>query len=169
MQVSVQIGLKLTGLELSLAITCDAKNISIRDRTVIAASVVNALGIDIEKTDTSQSSSWRAAKQARTEKAKEIKENFECPEKVVVHWDGKTMTLRGGVESKRVCIYLSGVDKERTRKLLGIPETESGKGVDEFEVVKKHLKKWGVKDQVVGMVFDTTASNTGAQCTFWCL
>ena len=33
--------------------------------------------------------------------------------------------------------------------------------MDEFEVVKEHLIKWRVKEQVVGMVFDTTASNTG--------
>jgi hypothetical protein len=59
------------------------------------------------------------------------------------------------------CIYLSGVDAEKTRKLLGIPETESVKSVDVFEVVKEHFIKLNVKEQLVGMVFDTTASSTG--------
>ena len=45
---------------------------------------------------------------------------------------------------------------------MGIPQVESGKGVDEFEVVKEYLVKWKIKKQVVGMVFDTTASNSGA-------
>ena len=71
------------------------------------------------------------------------------------------MTLRGRLESKRVCVYLSGVEEEKMRKLLGIPETLSGKGVDEFKLVKDYLVMWGVKEQVWGMVFDTTASNSG--------
>ena len=79
----------------------------------------------------------------------------------MAHWDGKTMTLRGRIESKRVCIYLSGVDAEETRKLLGIPQCISGKGIDEFEVTKEFLVEWKVKEQLVGMVFDTTASNSG--------
>ena len=144
-----------------ISLTCDARNISIRDRTVVAASVANALGIDIDQTDISKTTAWRTGQKARIEKARDIIDTYECPDKVVVHWDGKTLTLRGRIESIRVCVYLSGVDAEKTRKLLGIPKTESGKGVDEFEVVKEHLIKWNVKEQVVGMVFDTTASNSG--------
>ena len=62
-----------------------------------------------------------------------------------------------------MCVYLSGVEEEQTRKLLRIPETSSGKGVVEFRVVKEHLESWSVKEQVKGMVFDTTASNSGDQ------
>ena len=58
-------------------------------------------------------------------KAKEIIDSYECPDKVVVHWDGKTLTLRGQIDYIWVCIYLSGVDAEKTKKLLGIPEKES--------------------------------------------
>ena len=53
------------------------------------------------------------------------------------------------------------MDAEKTRKLLGIPEKESGKGVEEFEVVKEHFIKWNVKEQLVGIIFDTNTSNTG--------
>ena len=53
------------------------------------------------------------------------------------------------------------MDAEKTRKLLGIPECISGKGVDEFEITKDFLVEWKVKQQLVGMVFDTTASNSG--------
>ena len=144
-----------------ISVTCDAKNVPIRVRTVVAASVANALGIDIDKTNISKTTAWRKGRETRLKKSKEIKDNFKCPDKVVVHWDGKTLKVRGGLESKRVCVLLSGVEEERMRKLLGIPETESGTGVDEFEVVKKHLVEWGVTKQVLGMVFDTTASNTG--------
>ena len=150
--------------------TCDARNISLTDRTMVAASVANALGVDIRDTNINRGSAWRKGQKARVGKSNEIKESFKCPEKVVIHWDGKTLILRGREVSKRVCVYLSGVEDDRLRKLLGIPETESGKGVDEFEEVKECLLNWGVKEQVVGMVFDTTASNSGEHsgaCRSW--
>ena len=43
----------------------------------------------------------------RLEKAEKIKEQLQCPDKVVVHWDGKTLDLKGRIASKRVCVYLS--------------------------------------------------------------
>ena len=50
-------------------------------------------------------------------------------------------------------MYLSGVEADKVRKLLGIPECCSGKGVDEFELVRDFLMKWKVKNQIIGMVF----------------
>ena len=144
-----------------ISVTCDARNVTLSDRIVVAASVANALGVDIDKTNISRSTAWRKGQEARLNKSREIKDNFKCPDKVVVHWDGKTLKVRGGLESKRICVYLSGMEEDKMRKLLGIPETDSGKGVKEFEVVKEKLEEWGVKEQVLGMVFDTTASNSG--------
>ena len=128
---------------------------------MVAASVANACGIDISYTNINRGSAWKRRQQARLKKAAEIKENFECPGKVVIHWDGKTLHLRGRVGSNRVCAYLSGIDANQTKKLLGIPQAETGKGIAEFEVVKECMVKWQVKEQVVGMVFDTTAANSG--------
>ena len=82
---------------------------------------------------------------------------------MVVHWDGKAMKLKGKIESKRVCVYISGVNAEKVQKLLGIPESQSGRGVDEFNVVKEHLISWELREQVIGMVFDTTATNSGEE------
>ena len=126
--------------------TCDARNISLRDRTMVAASVINALGIDIEDTNISKSTAWKQGRKVRLAKAEEIKDKFVCPEKVVSHWDGKTLTLRGQVESKSVAIYLSGVDTEQTRKLLGIPECVSGKGKDEFELTQEISHSMGCEE-----------------------
>ena len=144
-----------------ISVTCDARNISLRDRIFVASSVCNAVGIPIKDTNISLGTSWYQGSKVRLDKADEIKNKFVCPDKVVAHWDGKTLTLRGRIESKRVAIYISGVDGEHTRKLLGIPECVSGQGKDEFEVTKKFLVQWKVKEQLVGMVFDTTASNSG--------
>ena len=51
--------------------------------------------------------------------------------------------------------------------MFGIPETASGRGKDEFKVVRDYLALWGVKEQVVGMVLDTTASNSGEPAHIW--
>ena len=146
-----------------ISLTADSLNISVRDRTVMADSVVNALGLDENNTNVSKTSSWRKGQTARIEKADQIKDNFVCPDMVVLHWDGKTLKLRGNIKSNRVCVYLSGVSEESYRKLLGIPECCSGKGADEADLVQEILELWSVKYQVIGMVFDTTASNNGAE------
>ena len=144
-----------------VSLTADARNLSVRDETVMAASVVNALGYNLNDTNVSKSTAWYQRKKERMKRAEKVKGEFTCPDKVVVHWDGKTLTLKGRIESKRVCIYLSGVDSDNMIKLLGIPECPSGKGVDEFELVRDYMVKWEVREQVIGMVFDTTNSNSG--------
>ena len=42
-----------------ISIAADARNISIRDRTVIAASVINTLGVDIRDTNINRQTAWR--------------------------------------------------------------------------------------------------------------
>ena len=59
-----------------ISLTADSLNISVRDRTVMAASVVNALGLDINNTNVSKTSAWRKGQTARIEKADQIKDNM---------------------------------------------------------------------------------------------
>ena len=140
----------------------DAQNLSVRKRLKITASTLNAAGVDLASTNVSRSSAWRKGQQQRLKKAKEVRAEFVVPEKVVIHWDGKMLRLRGRVASNRVCVYLSGVDKE-LRQLLGIPEAEDGTGAAEFRIVREALDKWMVNEEIIGMVFDTTATNTGRE------
>jgi hypothetical protein len=145
-----------------ISVTADGINLSISQRTKIAASVVNAMNGNIDDTNISRTSAWRRSKEVRAKKAEEIKDDFDCPDLVTVHWDGKMLKLRGNIKSNRVCVYLSGADGTQTRKLLGVPETPDGTGKAESEVVTTMLVDWKVKkNNVVGMVFDTTSSNTG--------
>jgi len=46
-------------------------------------------------------------------------------------------------------------------KLLGVPKLASGSGRASTEAVLELLKSWECDSQVIGMCFDTTASNTG--------
>ena len=144
-----------------ISLTADGLNLSVRNKTFLTASVSNALGVDLDQTNISKSTAWRQEQKIRLKKAEEILQDFKCPDKVVIHWDRKTLSLKGRLESKRVCVYLSGVNAEKVRKLLGIPETSSGRGVDEFELVRDYMMKWNIKNQTIGMVFDTTNSNSG--------
>ena len=145
-----------------ISLTSDRVNISYKGRTMIAASTINALGIDVNDTNISKTTAWRKAQQVRTETAASIKEGYKPPAKAIGHWDGKTVSLKGNTKSNRVCVYLTGADANQGRKLLAVPETPSGTGRDEAKVVTDTLEAWGVHKELVGIVFDTTSSNTGA-------
>ena len=157
-----------------ISITSDRANVSYTGRAMIAASTANALGVDIADTNISKTTAWRKAKEVRTDTAALIKEAFKCPGKVTVHWDGKTLTLKGNQKSNRVCVYVSGTDADILRKLLAVPETPNGTGLAEANIVIDLLTSWNICKEVVGIVFDTTSSNTGAEsgaCKFveeWC-
>ena len=43
-----------------------------------------------------------------------IKDTFQCPTKVVLHWDGKVLIVPGNIVSNRVVMY---IDIEKFKKL----------------------------------------------------
>ena len=141
--------------------TADRLGLSVRQRCMFAASVVNALGVDVSDTNINRGTAWKKGQEERLKISASIKEDFECPDLVIVHWDGKILTITGNIESNRVAVYISGVDATGFRKLIGCPETKDGTGKSEAEVVKAFLESWGIGKQICGLVFDTTASNTG--------
>lgn len=53
---------------------------------------------------------------------------------------------------------MTGLNLEQ---LLGVPELESGTGLNIATAVVDHLKSWELVDRIVGMCFDTTTSNSG--------
>ena len=46
-------------------------------------------------------------------------------------------------------------------KLLGVPKLRAGTEEDQATSVVEALEEWGISEKVIGMCFDTTASNTG--------
>ena len=85
---------------------------------------------------------------------------------MLVHWDGKLMdTLDSKGTDDRLPILVSGADGT---KLLGIPPLpkstkETGEALGDIisKATKKLLKEWNCEENVIGMFFDTTSSNTG--------
>ena len=117
-------------------VTADRLGLSFSQRTMYAASVANALGLDIDNTYISRTSAWEMSQKKRLTVVESIKDNFQCPPKIVLHLDGKILTVTGSLESNRVAIYISGVDIDKFKKLLGAPESKDGTGLAEAEVAQ---------------------------------
>ena len=49
------------------------------------------MGVNLDNTHISKSSAWERTKSERIRKAASIKKDFQIPEKVAVHWDGKSV------------------------------------------------------------------------------
>ena len=84
---------------------------------------------------------------------------------LVVHWDEKILPFLTGKKTvDRLPVLVSGKDFPKVGEscqLLGVPRIEAGTGIAQAAAVNHLLETWHVKDRVVGMVFDSTASNTG--------
>jgi hypothetical protein len=58
----------------------------------------------------------------------------------------------------RLPIIVTG---EGIEQLLGVPELQHGTGLCAADAVVHHVNDWEAADQCIGLVFDTTAHNTG--------
>ena len=145
----------------AVAVTGDRLGLSVREKTMFAASLCNAVGVSVRDTNISKTTAWRRMQQERLTTAKAVKDNFVKPKHVTVHWDGKILKLQAGVTSDRCCVYISGADGAKVSKLLGIPEIPNGTGSSQEKAVEELLISWELFEEITGLVYDTTASNTG--------
>ena len=102
--------------------TGDRLNISCRQRTMIASSVVKAVGVSVHDTNISRTSVWRKSRENRITSTDKIKQDSVKPEQLTVHWDGKIMKEREGVSSDRCCVCVSAAGHDKVQKLLGVPD-----------------------------------------------
>ena len=56
---------------------------------------------------------------------------------------------------------MSGFPTLPSPKLLGVPKIDNSTGSSQHDAIVEVLKDWDVESQVIALVFDTTASNTG--------
>ena len=143
--------------------TGDRLGLSVRQKAMFAAAVVKSVGVDIKDTNISFATAAKKAKKVRIETEKEVLHSFVPPDHVVVHWDGKVLKLKAGAKAEHICVYISGADASKVTKLLGVPEVDSGSGQKQKEAAVEMLIKWNIFEQIVGLVFDTTSSNTGSE------
>ena len=58
-------------------------------------------------------------------------------------------------------MLVSGAPQYEKRKLLGVPFIESSTGIQQCNATMELIETWGLTDNIVGLVFDTTANNSG--------
>lgn len=77
----------------------------------------------------------------------------------MAHFDGKFMKdLIGSTKVERIAVLVS---YNGTSKFLGAPKVESSTGKNIADTVYERLVQWNIVDQVNGLSFDTTSTNTG--------
>ena len=115
----------------------------------------------------SRTSVWRqrisGEKKAADDLYDKWKKLLEDPSiKVILQWDGKKVKYETGTVEDRLFIVLHTIPDGRSR-FIGAPRTPDGTGAAQCEAIARYTDLWGVNDRVVGMIWDTTAANTGAK------
>ena len=60
-----------------------------------------------------------------------------------------------------LAVLVSGAPHYEEGKLLGVPFIDSSTGIQQCNASLELIETWGLADKVEGLVFDTTASNSG--------
>ncbi|KAK3925600.1 Serine protease inhibitor Kazal-type 5, partial [Frankliniella fusca] len=128
----------------------------------IVKAAVTELGIDEKELKIVSSATQLKvkSKQNNEELSEIIKQEFEPTVPLLVHFDGKMFPSTEDADKKadRLPVVVSGKNVE---KLLGIPELPHGSGQCISDAVVNLVKEWELQDDVIGLVFDTTATNSG--------
>lgn len=122
----------------------DRVNLPDRGAMFVVGAVAQGLGHNLSEMTLSQNSIRRYRRQGRLEAA--AAEQTPLEGHLLLHWDGKHLPDIDGSKAKvdRIAVLVTGNGQE---KLLGIPKIGN--------------QRWNLASQIKGLVFDTTASNTG--------
>ncbi|KAG7160665.1 hypothetical protein Hamer_G029582, partial [Homarus americanus] len=136
----------------------DRTNLSDRNAVFVAGAVAQALGHDIADMSFSRSTIRRYRASGRKQAAETDRKSFSPDEPLLLHWDGKLLPDVQNTTASRIAIVVTFNGQE---KLLGVPKKERETGEAQAEACLEATKSWNVEKLVKGLVFDTTASNTG--------
>ena len=99
-------------------------------------------------------------------KAKQLRENFECPEHIVIHWDGKIIQVMLGLTEDRVAVVFSSTSGIMG-KFLASPAIPSGTGHAQATAV--HQVAWAksvmVQTHLSAPSFTTVKPQTNCSAT----
>ena len=138
-----------------------------REAIFTIAATVTSLTYDINDLTLSVTTLRRARTENRKKLTEKDKQEFNL-NMPLVHWNWKFLPDVTNVVHEKVDHLAMLVTGEDSEKLLGVPKKSKGTGAAMAEATVPNLMEWGIKEQVIGMCFDTTSSNsvihTGA-CT----
>lgn len=139
--------------------------VSHRVATAMTAKFVKIGGGDINQCSISPSTSHRQRtselKIAESRIRKHFKENM--PKFLIIHWDGKVIKYQHRRETDdRLAIVSSIPRADQQNHFLAAPRIPDGTGVCQRDALTNTLRTWEIPNEsVIGMSWDTTASNTG--------
>jgi len=143
-----------------LAAALDRHKVSSRSAVMVVGEAAKFLGQDVSSLTLNISSIQRQREQFRTKFATSVRQNFQPNAALVVHWDGKLLAdLTGRDMVDRLPILVSSCGGGS--QLLSVPKLPAGTGAAQAHAVFEALNEWQVADNVEGLCFDTTSSNTG--------
>ena len=139
--------------------TLDKCQISYRQAVPLVATIVEALGIDVNDVIINRSSSHRSRAKVREAAANKMKayfQNLSIPF-LIVHWDGKLIPDRLSCKRiDRLPILVTYADIE---KIIQVPALEDGRAITIAKAVYAALNDWTLVNLIEGVGCDTTASN----------
>lgn len=159
MRLQTEVNNKIKVLNSNLLTTLDRCKISYSSAFRIIADVLNSLKYDLNQVTFSIGSLHRERIKNRDELSKQIKDNFQFPSRLILHFDGKKIfdkRLRTFVE---YCVIKVSFGKED--KILNILSLEDAKALQITSAITKEITSWDLEHKIVGFSFDTTATNTG--------
>ncbi len=143
----------------------DESHVSQRGATKILGSIANAANLDIQNSSFSRSTIARKRAKARHSLAAKIRLEFMHKPKpdLLIHWDGKLMSNATDIKRvdekiDRIAVAVTGLHES---KILGVPKTTSGTGEMQARAVFDLITQYNLENNIIGMSFDTTSSNTG--------
>jgi hypothetical protein len=138
----------------------DRVNLPDRGATYVVNAVAKALGHDVGNMTLSRSSISRLRNQNHEEATTSLRNESINNSAMLLHWDGKLLPDLTGNKGTvdRLAIILTGGNEEI---LLGVLKICQGTGKEQADACLSTLDDWGLRSQVRGLAFDTTASNTG--------
>ncbi|XP_077155302.1 uncharacterized protein LOC143817697 [Ranitomeya variabilis] len=156
-------GRRLKPLDHTLTATWDREQLSIRQASTSFIATAKSLGHDVSCISISPSTVFRARAINRRQMAENMEKSlFENPPHLDLHWDSKLLpsVACGSVKTLEdgVAVLVTGKDFEH---LLGVPVAQKGTGELIAEVVIQEVDRFALRDHIIGISFDTTASNTG--------
>lgn len=143
----------------------DRLKLSDNQVTMIVSSVLKAAGGDLDQFDISRSTTRRNRMANRLKLADSVidKVRENPPRFCALHWDGKLLADMRGESCERLAVLISGAPNYTEGKLLGVPSLTDSTGKSQADASYDLLNVWGLVDNIIALVFDTTASNTAVK------
>ncbi len=162
---TVTLTLPTKGLFTGTAAITTRRRMSHRDTTGIMGHVIKLGGASLKPFVISKSSSDRHRKKEVESLAMKIKKDFiaDIPEHVILHWDSKVIQYVDHHTDDRLAVVVSSPSDGTKPMFIASPLIPDSTGLSQKQALVNVVLDWNIpKENIVGLCWDTTASNTGA-------